>query len=146
MNLSVLGSFFLHLHSFWRWVVLVAGLAAIVKALIGWLGQRPFEHLENQLGMIFITVLDVQVLLGLINWIGQGWAALIPQAMNNSALRFFAIEHPLMMLLALVVAHVGRVLSRRGETSLSQHRAAAIFYTLSLLLIISAIPWSRLGT
>jgi len=139
-------TFFLHLHSFWRWVLLVVGLAAVIKALIGWLGNRPFEHLDDQLGMIFTIVLDIQVLLGLINWVGQGWAALIPQAMSNSALRFFAVEHPLIMLLALVVAHVGRVRSRRGETALSQHRAAAIFYALSLLLIISAIPWNRLTT
>ena len=138
-------TFFLHLHSFWRWVVLVVGLVAIVKAFIGWLGNRPFEHIDDQLGMMFTIVLDVQVLLGLINWIGRGWAAQIPQAMSNPALRFFAIEHPLTMLLALVVAHVGRVRSRRGETSLAQHRSAAIFYTLSLLLIISAIPWNRLS-
>jgi hypothetical protein len=139
-------TFFLHLHSFWRWVLLVVGLAAVIKALIGWLRNRPFEHIDDQLGLMFTIVLDIQVLLGLINWVGQGWAALVPQAMSSSALRFFAVEHPLIMLLALVVAHVGRIRSRRGETAESQHRAAAIFYTLSLLLIISAIPWNRLST
>jgi hypothetical protein len=48
-----------------------------------------------------------------------------------------------MMLIALVVVHIGRKKSKKEMAPWKRHRIAAIFYTLSLLLILIAIPWER---
>jgi hypothetical protein len=61
-------------------------------------------------------------------------------AMKNPGLRFWAVEHAFGMFLAVALAHVGRVRTRKAG-SLRRHRVAAIFFGLSLLLILLSIPW-----
>jgi len=64
-------------------------------------------------------------------------------AMKNADLRFYAVEHILMMLIALVVVHIGRSKSKKAKTPVQKHRISAIFYSVALILIIIAIPWNR---
>jgi hypothetical protein len=58
-------------------------------------------------------------------------------------LSFFAIEHPLAMILAVVFAHLGSALSKKAPDSAGKYRQAAIWYTLSVLLLIIGMPWFR---
>ena len=137
-------AFLFRFHSDWRWILILAALITVTKALVGWLGRRPWDKLDDRLGMALTIAIDIQVLIGLLIWIGRGWAGQIPHAMSDSVLRFIAIEHPILMLIGIVLAHVGRSRSRRGGSDLAQHRAAAIFYLLSMAMILAAVPWGRL--
>ena len=53
------------------------------------------------------------------------------------------MEHTALMFLAVICAHVGGALSRKGRTDLMKYRGAAIAYTISLFLMLSGIPWWR---
>jgi hypothetical protein len=132
------------IHSIWRWVLLVAAVAAIVKAFVGWLGRRPYTPLDRRLGMLYTMVIDIQVLIGLILWIGERRFSVFAGGMGDPTLRFYGLEHPLIMLAALALAHVGYSRSRKGSGDVPQHRTAALFYLASLILILAAIPWDRL--
>jgi hypothetical protein len=66
-------------------------------------------------------------------------------AMKVRPMRFFVVEHTTMMLVALVVAQVGSLKSRRAITSAAAARTSLIFGGLSLLLILAAIPWPFMG-
>jgi hypothetical protein len=57
--------------------------------------------------------------------------------------RFFAIEHALYMILAVVFAHLGSALPRKAEASVSKYKRAAIAFTLALLLVLLGMPWMR---
>lgn len=125
----------LMLHSIWRWVVVVVAAVAVAKALIGWLGRQPFGSLDDRLGMAYTITLDIQVLLGLILYIlERRWSLPDP---------FFAYIHPLVMIIALALAHIGRRRSRTADSDEARHRAATLFYAISLLLIVAAVPWNR---
>ena len=63
--------------------------------------------------------------------------------MENAQLRFYAVEHILIMIIAIAVIHIGRSKSKKAPTQLKQHRSAAIFYTIGFILILSSIPWDR---
>ena len=82
-------SLILALHSGWRWVVLLAAVAALVGAVRGTKGLVRF----------FPIAVDLQVLLGIILWVGKGWYA--------SENLFLKLVHPGFMLLALGAAHMG---------------------------------------
>jgi ribose/xylose/arabinose/galactoside ABC-type transport system permease subunit len=129
-------------HSLWRWVLLVVALVAIFGAWRGWLVKRlSFSPFADRMGMFYGITVDVQVLLGAVLWIvEQRWLAL---AAAGTA-RFFSLEHPVVMVLALGLAHAGRSQSRKGDDAVRRYRSAAIFYSLSFLFILAAIPWSRL--
>ena len=131
------GNFWLDVHMVWRWVMLAVALVTIVKALVGWTGKRPWSKLDDQLGMLYTLTVDIQFLLGLILWFTGPFKLTNAGAlMSNELARFYLIEHPLLMLVALVLAHVGRSRSRKAATDVQKHKAAFIFYLLSFLFIL----------
>jgi hypothetical protein len=134
------------LHSLLRWAVLVFGLLAVVRALQGWVGGRPWTPLDARAGKYFVIALDVQTLVGLV--LAGGLSPVtraaftdMGVAMKDAFLRFYAVEHLTMMLVALGLVHVGRARCRKAPTDAARHRTAAIFFGLGLLLILAAIPW-----
>jgi hypothetical protein len=136
----------LSLHSVLRWLVLIVGLAAAGKGLFGWTGKQPWAKLDDQLGLIFMIVMDVQLLVGLILYVffsplTQAGFQNFSAAMSDPVLRFFLVEHLPVMLIAVVLSHVGRALARRAATDDKKHRQAAIFFTLALVAVLISIPW-----
>ena len=63
--------------------------------------------------------------------------------MDVPEMRFYALEHAFMMLLAFVFAHLGSALPKRAADAGAKHRAAAIWFVFALLLVLAGIPWGR---
>jgi uncharacterized membrane protein YphA (DoxX/SURF4 family) len=57
--------------------------------------------------------------------------------------RFFALEHTLMMVIAIILAHVGSASSRRAVENTVKYRRVAIWFTLSFIVILLGMPWFR---
>lgn len=134
------------LHSLLRWLVLLAGLLALIRALTGIFGPRPWTPTDDRASRLFAITLDVQVVIGLVLYgvlspITRGAFENLGAAMGNSTLRFWAVEHVLLMLIALALVHVGRARARRARHDSVRHRQAAIFFGIALVLVIVAIPW-----
>ena len=51
-----------------------------------------------------------------------------------------ALEHPLIMILAVVAVHVGQVLSKRAKSDKAAARNVAIAVIVSLLLVVLGMP------
>lgn len=135
------------LHNITRWIVVIAGVLAAVRAVVGWLGSRQWSDLDNRLGLIFTISMDVQVLLGLLLYfvlspITTNAFSNFGQAMTEAGTRFYLVEHSALMVVALILAHVGRSLSKRAQDDRARHTRAAIFFVLSLVAITVAIPWA----
>jgi hypothetical protein len=131
------GNIVYDLHMIWRWVLLVVALVTLVKALMGWLGKQPWTQLDDRLGMLFTLAIDIQFLLGLILWFVGPWRITAAGTlMSNPLGRFMVIEHPLFLLISLVLAHIGRSRSRKAATDVGKHKNAFIFYLLSFLFIV----------
>lgn len=138
-------TFLLVLHNLTRWVVVIAGVLAAAKAILGYINKQSWTPLDNRLGLIFTISFDIQVLLGIILYIGSDFMQAVwndfGAAMSNDGLRFFAVEHIFIMIISLGVAHMGRSLSKKADGDVKKHQRAAIFFTLSLVLILAGIPW-----
>jgi hypothetical protein len=119
------------IHSFWRYGVLIAAVIGLVGSIAAWLGALPPRQTARRAGVIYIIALDVQLLIGIVLWLGKGGMALPPP---------FRLEHPLTMILAAVAAHVGQVFARRAKTPQAAARTVAIGIAVSLLLVIVGIP------
>jgi hypothetical protein len=127
---------FLFLHAWWRWLALAVGAFVTLKALVGGLGRRPWGKLDERLGLAYTIIVDLQTFSGLVIWLlGPIGLRNLAQAMGNSGLRFLALEHPLLMLIALALAHIGRSRIRKAQTDAIRHRTAFIFYSLSALFV-----------
>lgn len=87
----------LTIHSIVRWLIVVVGLIALVKFLIGWLGKRSFQPMDRGLMSGFVGLIDLQVLLGVILFI-MYWL--------DAGLVRFRAEHAFTMILVVVLAHL----------------------------------------
>lgn len=137
----------LAIHNILRWVVLIAGILAVGRALLGWFGKNPWSELDRRLGVIFTSSLDTQLLLGLLLYIflspiTRGAFRDFGAAMAIPNMRFFAIEHIFYMLLAVVFGHLGSVFAKRAEED-KRHQRVAIWFGLSLIVILVGMPWMR---
>ncbi|MDH3322797.1 MAG: hypothetical protein OEM04_07390, partial [Flavobacteriaceae bacterium] len=63
-------------------------------------------------------------------------------SMKDSVVRLFSVEHPLMMILAIVLITVGFSKHKKKTTDSAKFKTLSIFYGLALLLVLSKIPWA----
>jgi hypothetical protein len=135
------------IHSILRWLVLIVAIYAIVKSLIGMMNKSSFTESDNKAGLFLTIVCDMQLLIGLVLYfVGEKGFKLIQangmaETMKNSYMRFFAVEHISMMLLAIILIHIGRSKTKKAFKDSSKHSAAFWFYLIGLILILSSIPW-----
>jgi vacuolar-type H+-ATPase subunit I/STV1 len=119
-------------HSLFRWVVLLLGALALALSAMAAAGVRPWDRLTERLAFFFPLAMDLQALVGILLWLlGQRW--------NDAYLGWF---HPLAMIGAVGLAHVGRVRSERADAggARARGRQAVLFFTISLVVVLLAIP------
>ena len=131
----------LTVHSILRWLVVLFGVWAVVAAARA-AGRSPWTAGDMRAGLLFVLAIDIQLLLGLtlylaVSPVTRAAVADMAATMSSSPMRFWAVEHPAAMILAVVFAHVGRTLGR----SPSPGRRVLIWYGLALLAILAATPW-----
>ncbi len=101
---------------------------------MGYFQKQPFQSLDATLGRIYPIVIDIQALIGIILLI-----------LDWNLPRRPSLLHPLVMLLALAVAHAIRPMSR-GQGHEGRHwvQLAGIGGSLVLILIglmfVQAMP------
>lgn len=139
---------FLHLHSGIRWIVLAMAVFIVIKSIIS-LSGGSYGKLDNILGASFVGLMDLMLLLGLILYfflspITKSAFNDFGAAMGNSAVRFWAVEHIFAMIVAVALAHIGRSKAKKAGDSKKKYKFQLIFFGLSLLAMIVAIPWERL--
>jgi hypothetical protein len=132
------------LHSWLRWAVIVLGILAVIRALAATRSRR-WVPADDRAAMLFTMTLDVQFLAGLVLYfalspITRTALQHMDAAMRSASLRFWAVEHPTAMLVALIVAHAGRVVVRRAPEA-KKGRMALIFFAIALLVILGMTPW-----
>lgn len=140
--------FILAVHNIMRWVVLILLVIALVRALLGWFGNKEWTSTDARLGMFYSVSLDIQLLLGLILYFALSPITRIGfsdfgAAMQNADLRYFLLEHVLLMVVAVVFAHIGVATSKRTDESVGKYRRIAIWFGLSLIVILLGMPWFR---
>lgn len=138
----------LGLHNVFRWVVLIAAVVVLIRVYRGLATGAPWTRREAVSLSGYSAMISLEMLFGLVLYFvlsPQGMRALsdMSAAMRDADTRFFAIEHPVTMMLAVGLAHVAVARTRKATTDAQRYRSAALLVTLSLLLLLARIPWAR---
>lgn len=133
-------------HSLCRWLVLFLGFGALYRALTGLARTRKGGEPEIRWERLFLIALDVQVVLGLLLYFflsrfTQAALADMGGAMRSPELRFWAVEHALVMAVAAIVGHVGLFIAKRTAREGRASGAGTICLVVALLLVVVGIPW-----
>lgn len=139
---------FLSIHNLLRWVLLLSGVLAIVFAIKGLAGKQAYGVMDNRWRLIYLIMNHSQLLIGLLLyfvWSPFTKTAMqdMGAAMKNEDLRFWAVEHLTAMVLAVIVTTIGNKRIKKAVNDAAKHRKTLIFFGISLLLILSMIPWDR---
>ena len=124
----------LHLHSILRWIILLLLIVCLVQAL----SKSPALR-KTSLWLLISA--HLMLLVGLYQLIAGRYGIMkgLPagvELMKDKFFRFFWIEHPLMMLIAIVLITIAR-----GKAKDANYKAVGWLLFIALLLILAAVPW-----
>lgn len=97
-------------HLTLRWVILVLVLMLVVRAVVSLLGRDPLNLSDRVMGILTVIALDLQALIGIGLWV---FLRHDPKPPANQAQMLY--EHPTMMLVVIILAHVANVLVKKEK-------------------------------
>ena len=129
----------LHLHSNLPYVLLLLIALVLILSLVGWLHSKPFG--ENAKKWVFWTMLTahIQWTLGAILYFVSPQVKSLNLAMGDSLSRLYALEHPLLMTIALVLITIARSKTKKSEDS-KHHQTNFLFFAIALVCILLCLP------
>lgn len=135
------------IHSYWAYLVLLLLILSTANALIGLISKREYSAKDFRISLSTLITSHIQLLIGIIlyftnNYVSQFSEIGMGEIMKNSALRSTLVEHPITMVIALVLITIGYSKHKKKLTSKPKFKILSIFYTIALVLILSKIPWS----
>ncbi len=124
----------LHLHSILRWVLLLLLIVTIIQAVGRNAGIRKTSlwlmataHLTGLIGIYQVIAGRYGIMKGLPEGV---------ELMKDKFFRFFWVEHPLTMIIAIILITI----TRRKAKALN-YKAAGWLLFIALLLVLAGIPW-----
>jgi heme A synthase len=138
-----------YLHSYWGYLALLILILAIINAFSGLSSKRDFRDKDSRISIFALIVVHLQFIIGLILYfvspnalsaiqnIGMG------EVMKDSTMRLFSVEHPLIMLIAVILITIGFSKHKRKQSAKTKFRTIAVYYAIGLVLVLSRIPWAQ---
>jgi len=124
----------LHLHSILRWIILLLLLVGIYQAF------SKKESIKSTSLWLMIAA-HTMLLIGLYQliWGRFGISKGLPpgeELMKNKFYRFFWVEHPALMILAIIIITIAR-----GKAKVLNYKTTSWLLLIALIFLLVAIPW-----
>ncbi len=125
----------LHLHSLLRWVILLLLIVGLIQAF----GKK--ESIKSTSLWLMIAA-HTMLLIGLYQWVAgrygimKGLPETVPSLMKDSFYRFYWVEHPLLMLVAIILITLAR-----GKAKTLNYKNTGWLLLIALIFILVAVPW-----
>jgi len=135
------------IHSYWAYLVLIVLVVASVNSIVGYATNKEYGATNFRIALFTLIVSHLQLLIGFVLYFSSPYFKMWSEVgmggvMKDSTLRLYNVEHPLVMILAIVFITMGYSKHKKKLTSKPKFKILAIFYTLALILVLSRIPWS----
>jgi uncharacterized Tic20 family protein len=127
-------------HGGLRYLVIFFLIAAIFKSFQSRKTTNSTSS-NKPIALIALILCHLQLLLGLVLYKFSGKVNFSEGWMKVKELRFFNMEHAVMMIIALVIITIGYSKAKRAVSSAKMHGITWKYYLVGLILIVVAIPW-----
>jgi hypothetical protein len=126
---------------------LILLLASIIKSFSGWQKKKPFTGSDRKLFLFTLITTHLNFLVGLyllffgIFGIISGGLPAGVDLMKSKFFRFFWVEHPVGMLLAIVLITIGNAQAKKNISSELKFKKVFYYFLVALIIILATIPW-----
>ena len=135
----------LETHSILRYVILLFVMVVIVKNMIGWINRSEFLKFDNILSSVTVSTIHLQLLLGLVLYFVSPLVSFQEGVMKNDAMRYYTVEHLLLMAIAIALFTIGRVKIKKKDNPVIKHRTGFIYNLSGLLIIVITLALGSRG-
>ncbi len=118
-------------------------MVVAAKSLIGLLGKKNFSASDGKAALMMMIACDLQLLAGLAVYYLGGHLLSIKQksAMHDHYSRFFAIEHPVSMLIGIILVHTAYSTAKKNMDSKRTFTRLFWYSFIALFLFVAMTPW-----
>jgi hypothetical protein len=109
--------------------------------------KKAFEASDKKIWLFTMIAAHITLLLGLYQWmLGRYgiFSYVKPEGismMKDPYLRFFQMEHPVSMILAILMITLGYGMAKKNVDDQTKYKKAFRYFMLALVLILAAVPW-----
>jgi hypothetical protein len=134
----------LFIHSILRYFILLFALIVVIQSLTGMLGKKKVNATNKRMALFLLICCDLQLLFGLFLYFTRGWFGVLTaggDVMKDSFKRFWAVEHGVGMIIAIILVHVGySVLKKHMD---DDRKLKRLFWCsfIALGIFFATIPW-----
>ena len=136
-----------HLHNILRWLILLFLTVSILQSFSGWRKKKTFTRSDRRMWLYTLIVAHVTLLIGIYQWLAGRYGILTTKLppgvdiMKDKFYRFFWVEHPVGMVLAIGLITLGYGMSKKSVSDTTKFRRAFWYFTIALVIILITIPW-----
>jgi len=101
--------------------------------------------MDDKLSLYLFMLTHIQLLLGIFLYFISDMVQFNEATMSTKELRYWAVEHVTIMLLAITLITMARITTKKLAEAEAKHKRMFIFNAIALLLIVMAIMMSGRG-
>ncbi|HET8885761.1 MAG TPA: hypothetical protein VFM70_05340 [Salinimicrobium sp.] len=136
------------IHSYWAYLVLTVLAITVIKTIQGYVLNKEYSVVDFRLALFTLITAHIQFLIGLVLYIVAPYMDAFGEVgmggvMKDATLRLYLVEHPLIMLISIILITIGYSKHKKKLTSKPKFKTLSIFYTIALILVLSRIPWVK---
>lgn len=128
-------------HSGFRWLILIMLLISIVLSFSKGFLTNSVTKSSRPIYLIALIFSHLQLILGIILYFISPKVIFSATSMKEKFYRFFLVEHISLMIIAIILITIGYSTSKKNINASGGQKRLFIFYTISLIIILLAIPW-----
>ena len=137
--------FIQNFHSGTAYLVLLGLLLLVIVGIIGLAGLKSISKFDRILVKVTTGLIHLQALAGILLWIVsskvQAYMKDVAATMGNSEHRKILLEHPIMMLIAVIVFTIASKKITKAATDAIAYKNMLIYGLITLAIILAMIPW-----
>lgn len=128
-----------HSHSGIRYLVIIGFISLLIHSFMNY-SKDDYSNKLHKHAKVVAYLFYLNVLIGVALHFISIKVLIGPEAMKDSFLRFFTLEHPFMILISLSALKIGSFRASRINSGRS-NRILAYATLISLLILLAGIPW-----
>lgn len=142
-----MNSYISDIHSIVAYIFVIS--TAVFVGFCAYRTYKKMHFVDKQFKLMKISLISAhtQLLLGLFLWMTKGYLSMLTSdfgaTMKVNTMRLFAVEHPLMNIIAVILITIGYGKIKRSKSEKNQNKHGLIYFGIAFLLVLSRIPWAQ---